>query len=126
MTMVNEQEECKTNVRHRSDDSKSNEELEPVGSIPTTDLSDSDDDVNEVNDDDSSLGMYKEVSGCGGNQKKTLCLSFFPIFFNTYNAKSNFILEEDLSFDNYEQEDTSNDHFITLDNFDAGEFFPLN
>lgn len=68
MTLVNEQEERKT-VRNRSDGSKSNEatdaELEPVGSIPTTDLSESDDEENEANDD-SSLGMYKDF-GCGGN-----------------------------------------------------------
>lgn len=73
MTMINEPEDCKT-VRDRFDGSKSNEatdiELEPVGSIPTTDLSDSDDEVvNEVNDD-SSLGMYKQVWLWFDKQKK--------------------------------------------------------
>lgn len=29
-------------------------------------------------------------------------------------------LEEDLSFENYEQDDTSNDHFITLESFEKG------
>lgn len=31
-------------------------------------------------------------------------------------------LEEDLSFENYEQDDTSNDHFITLESFEKGNF----
>lgn len=67
--MVGEQDECQI-VRDRSDGFKSPEvidaEIEPcIGSIPTTDLSESDDednDDNEQNDDndDSSLGMNTE------------------------------------------------------------------
>lgn len=66
MAIVGEQDECQI-VRDRSDGFKSPEvidaEIEPcIGSIPTTDLSESDDennDDNEENDenDDSSLGM---------------------------------------------------------------------
>lgn len=69
MAMVGEQDECQI-VRDRSDGFKSPEvidaEIEPcIGSIPTTDLSESDDednDDNEQNDDndDSSLGMNTE------------------------------------------------------------------
>ncbi|XP_055313175.1 serine-rich adhesin for platelets-like isoform X2 [Sitodiplosis mosellana] len=91
MAMVGEQRECKI-VRDRSDGFKSSvgidAELDQVGSIPTTDLSESDDEDNDDHDDNEE---------------------------NDDNDDSSL---EDLSFDNYEQ-DTSNDHFITLDNFDA-------
>lgn len=41
--------------------------------------------------------------------------------FNGLKTNKFFIIsEEDLSFENYEQDDTSNDHFITLENFEKG------
>ena len=64
------EQECKI-IRDRSDGFKSSvvidAELDPVGSIPTTDMSESDDEDNdepEENDDndDSSLGMIKHQS----------------------------------------------------------------
>lgn len=61
------EQECKI-IRDRSDGFKSSviidAELDPVGSIPTTDMSESDDDDNDEQDenddnDDSSLGTIK-------------------------------------------------------------------
>lgn len=108
--MLNEPEDCKS-VHDRSD-----------GSDAELDISESDDDDHDDDNDDSSVGRLN-YPNC--NVSSNFLRASSSAYSSTLSCLigEHFLSEGDLSFNNYEQEDTSNDHFITLDNFTAGECF---